>query len=90
MDINTKRKKIEEIERIVTKVLEGESDLLKLMSEWPFPKGPFLDDEEDLRHVLDHYVADEDIRSEDVEYNNNQRQEVLGAYQKFLNSNNKN
>ncbi len=57
------------------------------MDMWPLPKGPFLPNEEELRHVLDHYVADQDIRSKEVEYEEYQREEVLEAYRIFLDSN---
>lgn len=82
MNADIKKKKVEKIEKIVNEVFKNSSDLLHLMDTWPLPN------EEALRHILDHYIADQDIRSKENEYEEFQKQEVLKVYKEFLDSNN--
>jgi hypothetical protein len=87
MDEVFRNTKLGQIGRIASEILAGHPDPISLMKTWPFPKGPFLSEEENLRHVLDHFAADEDIRAKSDEYARRQIEEVRHQLDKFMKSN---
>ncbi|HRK08580.1 MAG TPA: hypothetical protein PLZ57_12485 [Pseudobdellovibrionaceae bacterium] len=82
-----RKEKLRRIRSLTSDILSGHADCRSRLNEWPDPHGPFLPGEEDLRHILDHFVTDADIRSRDPGYAKWQEGEVKAKLKVFFTQN---
>lgn len=79
--------KIQFIKKIVSLIKSDSEVSFSIIAEWSDAKGPFLKYEEELRHLIEHYLSDQDIHEEDHDYRATQLEKIDKIYHLLLDRN---